>query len=659
MLNESKVAKIITSRASELENNQQDVFDRVEFYHKLYRSAMDYDESYPWDYTLTDPVIFYLIRNYMSRLNPDGMNVRLSARKSSVTGLVDVNQSFVNWELSEMNKVLVLYRFLFRGLLAGRAYIKTGWKYEPAVTVKTDNTGSERDIIMRDVVNRAYATNVRFQDILIPNQNIPDLYEQPYVIEKMSMRYGDMLKDNELQGKEVWNKKYLDLIKKHNIFDNKIKYGIDLPKENDVSNAKDDAKFLNSRYVNVLKMQTLDGEVFYTLETKEKDWILNKDTENPFWHGHYDYVTWTPFPEDDDYFSMGVVQPVSDLAVALTSTLNQYLTNARKAGSPMWIKGQGASQTPDWQFVNRPDGVISVTGDINQIKQITTADTSQTMVNMRNELNNIFEKTAGMPSLYTSGIGNAQINKTARGAQILDSNIDVNIQMLISLFGAEGLGNIGTHFLELNTQYITEEQEYKLTGKKGSEQFGKIGPAETTANFDVYANPNTMLKTNPVTKQAQLLNFKATMDEEKDVKFDKTAVWGQIIESFPELDEIGSKLILNSEDIANEAIASLKKGIVPVVTPNEDHELIIKIVQKHILDMPDMDRRILQSFIDYITEQKKYIEASNPNLIVKPPEATTVLPTDEQALLESLSGDVNPTAELPNRIPMEQMGGGI
>ncbi|MBC7237884.1 MAG: hypothetical protein H5T69_18735, partial [Chloroflexi bacterium] len=486
---EERIAQIVRSRYNTLKSNQADLFDQVEVYHQMWRAAMTEDESYPWDYQLVDPVVFYLLRNVMSRLNPEHMKVNLEARNSRAQANRRVNQAVVNWELSEMNKTLVFYRFLFRGLLAGRAYLSTGWRYEPSVEVMAGE-GEGRRVILRDIVNRAEAKNVRFQDMFIPNRNIPDLDEQPYLIERVTVRFGDLLDDNETAGREVWKKKYLDRIRKGNLFTTKIDYGVDLPEGDEaVGELSKEEMFIRSQYVSLLRMQTKEGDVIWTPEGE--DWILNTEEGNPYWHGHYPYLSWTPFPEDDEFFSMGIVQPIADLQIAISSALNQFLTNVRKAGNPMWIAGRDANQTPDWMFINRPDGIIRVAGDVNQVRQVETRDTSQAILEARRELQTTFERTTSMSSLYLSGtVGGSspQINKTATGARIIDANIDVNLQMLVSLFGAQALSKLGEHFLELNAQFITEEQEIKITGEGGEIEYIRVRPEEITANFDVVVN---------------------------------------------------------------------------------------------------------------------------------------------------------------------------
>lgn len=657
MINEARGAKIVQQRFKKLHENQVELFDDVEMYHQMYRAVMTESEAYPWDFQLVDPIVFYLLKNIMARLNPENMNIILDATNPQTAQLKEINQALVNWELSEMQKTLVFFRFIFRGLLAGRAYLSSGWKYEPAVTIKAGSDQNPVEKIMRDIVNRAEVKNVRFQDMFIPNHNVPDIEEQPYLIERVQMRYGDMILDNETQDREVWKVKYLKQIKEKRMFDRTVEYGIDLPQDDEVVSKKDkEDKWCYSQYLTLLKMTTKEGDVLYVPE-KEKEWILNKDEGNPYWHGHYNYISWTPFPEDDDFFSLGIVQPIADLQVAASSALNQFLTTARKAANPMFIAGKEAASTPDWMFVNRPDGIIRVAGDPDMVRPIPGNNASDKSIDMRREIQTTFERTTGISSLYAAGVSGGsspQMNKTATGARVVDANIDLNMQLLVSLFGAQGLCTIGEHFIELNTQYITDEQTFKLTGE---EQFRTIKPEETTASFTVSARPDTVLKVNPAVKQASIQNFLITMDNLKNEKVNLKPIIKAAKDSYPEMDGI-EDIIVDPEDDAQDAINGILNGVVPKVKYSQDHKAIITILQAFLLDTQEqLDDETLTKFAEYLDEHRKYETAQQQNLITAQPPAPQLQPVDEQALLDSMSGLENPTQDLPNAIPMEEMGG--
>lgn len=674
MAEKSKIATIIKSRWNTINSDTSDVFDRNATYTDMYESILNFDENYPWDYQMVDPAIFQLLRTMMSRLNPDNARVNLLARNSEVSEFRERNQQVINWELSEMQKTLVFYRSLLRGLIGGRSYLGTGWLFEPAVKIQSDIHG-KNEFSMRGITNRATARNIRFEDIVVGNRNIPDIDEQPFIIEHMTMRFGDMLDDNKAtdeKPEEIWLPEMLEEIKKKKMFISELEGGYKLPSDA-IYGASNEEEFYRNQYVGLLKMSTKDGGVFYTFDQKGDDKILNKSTENPYWHGHYPYLSFTPFPSDYTFYPQGIVQPLEDLVISLSSALNQYMTNARKAGNPMWIAGQSAAATPDWAFVNRPDGIVRVAGDANQVRQAPISDTSKLMIGLRQELSTLFEKSSSISSLYSSGVSgsSSQINKTATGAKVIDANIDLNMQMLISLFGAQILAGIGNHFLELNAQYITEEQEIRITGEKGA-GFIKVKPSEISANFDVIANPDQITKTSPVVRQAALLNLKSQMDSEKKLQLDSKPIWKAIFASYPEIEEISEDIIIDPEVQAQEAITAIEKGIEPTTNWNQNHKAIKKIIQFHMISNEEQlsDDQILM-FTAYVDELTKWIDAdkalvtleqqemlqdpmANPNMIGgagAPP-----LSVDENQIENSALQSTDPIKNMPNNIAGQAMG---
>lgn len=653
-MTKSTIAQAVKKRYTTLNGNQQEIFDEVERYKQMYRSFMDESDSYPWDYQYFDPQIFPLMRAHLARLNPHEAKITLESRNGQDLDAKVANQQVVNWELGEILLTQIFYRLMYSGFMAGRGYMKSGWKYKPARVIQD----GDRQIQMSEIVNRADLTSVRFNDLFIPNRNIPDLMLQPYLVERISMRFGDLLDDQKIT--QRWNQKYLEEIQKKNIFSTKIAYGVDLPQEDDLK----ENTLIRSQYVNLLCMHTIDGEVFWTFEdASAPDWVLNNSSENEYFHGHYPYIDFAPFPEDDEFFSLGIVQPIADLQEAINSSLNQLLTNARKAGNPMWITGEDGAQTPDWVFVNRPNGVVRVSGDPTHTRPIEQRDNTLSLLKARQELQTSFERTSGISSLYMSGAASSpQVNKTATGAQIINNNIDQNLELLISLFGAQVLKTTGEHFLELNAQYITEEQTVKITGKRGASEYVNVSPDEISANFDVKASPERMLKQSPATRQAGLINLHTTLSNAKreGAPINLDPVTEALVDSFPETENIDD-IIIDPEKRANQVIESIMKGYEPPKAKyDDDHKAMIALIQKHLLDMPQehSDEQLLM-FDEYIEELKRFIQAKNPNLLSSGGQ-NDMVPMTQQGIEQSMAqqaGMGNPTVNQQIPLTEEQLAG--
>jgi hypothetical protein len=612
---------------------------------------MTEDSSYPWEYQLTDPEIFPVMRSYLARMNPSEARVTLIGQSE----FREVNQQVVNWELNEILITQLLYRIMYSGFMAGHGYGKTGWFYKPALKVKTDKRG---EVTMRSRQNRADAGFVRFNDLFIGNRNIPEIDSQPYIIERVSMRYGDLLDDQEATGR--WKTDELKKIESKKMFTNEIDYGKDLPKEDNFN----ENTISRSQYVSLLCMYTADAEEFWTLE-KGDNTLINKDTDNRYWHGHYPYVDFAPLPEDDEYFSMGIPDSLGDLEIAKSSTLNQLLTNARKAGNSMWLVGPSGKQVPDWMFTDRPNGIVRVTGQLADYQRMDYNNSSnRDLISLRDTIKNSIEKTSGIASLYASGVSSPSVNKTARGAEIIDNNVDQSMQLIISLFGAQILKKMGEHFLELNQQYITEEQTIDITGKHGKFEYVSVAPEQISADFKVQASPERLLKTSPAVKLASLNNTIMTLETSKTVQSNLKLLYEELIESTPGLEDVDSEaVIIDPEKKVMEAVKAITQGYdIPEVKFDDDHKAMITIVQKMLMDN-DVPPESLEKFTEYISELKAWIQAKNPNLLVQPqqPQQPQLLPTDPNALAQTMGAgmqqpNINPTQGLPAPMSMDQMG---
>ena len=631
------IGSIIRKRLQKAQELTETVFQRVELNKNIYRGQMEVDDQYDWDYTLVDQHVFPLIRNYLSRTNPAHMEVALFHRKPEDMEKRQVNQDFINWELNEIRKTVLMIRMGFSAYVAGRGYLKTGWRYEPKVVIQTDQG---KQIIMRDLLNRADAKFVRFNDILIPNRNIPTLQDQPYILELVNKRVGEMYDENEAfekdGGKPYWDKNWLAKLKKSGVKTKKLDFTLDTVTDTDVI---DDIAF-KSAYVSLICMQTLEGDLIYIpYNGSEDDKPVNLDQSNPYWHGHYPYVDFAVFPEDDDFYSMSVVDAVADSQIAATEILNQTLTNIRQINNNSWIAGSAAANTPDWQFKSMPNGIIRVAGDVNQIQQVRPIDNTMSALRMLQELQGRIEKTGGISSLYSSGVPGAKINQTARGAQIIDANIETNMQLILDIIGESVVKPLAEHFLELNAQYVTEEQTFSVTGKKGVKDLVTISPEVVTANFDVYANTDRFQKQTPASRQASIQNLITMISSQAQatgVQVDYVPLYEALLDSYSEMASVG-EVIMTIDEKSQRDIASLVRGQMPEVLVRDPHQELISLATIFIEENPDIvTPEIEKMFAQYVQKHMRFLQMDQEIRMMSQP----VMPQAQTP--EQLAGQITP-----------------
>lgn len=659
MANDSKKPSkvdVIRRRLRKCQDLNKDAFDRVEINKNLYKGILNVDDNYEWDYSLVDPQIFPLVRNYLSRSNPSMSAIRLDVRHGADMETRQVNQDFINWEVGELMTTTLFYRMFFSAYLAGKGYCKTGWKYEKAVEVKEmeaiDSKEEElidpdvdqeaatqekqrevRRKILRDITNRADAKFVRYNNILVPNRNIPSIYDQPYVIELVDKNIGEMLDENEAleeKGeKPYWDKKFLDMLRKSGVTSKLLEYEHDKATDSD---AGDEWTFRTAS-VPLACMHTQDGDLYYVpvksmgsgVSTEDyEDKIVNLDTVSPYWHGHYPFIEFAPFPEDDEYHCVALVDIVGDLQIASTEILNQTMTNIRQVNTDMWVAGSAAAQTPDWQFRKRPNGVIRVMGDASQIQQIRTQDNTRSATTMAENLNVKIEKAGGISSLYSSGAASQSINQTARGAQIIDQNIDTNMKMIIDLFGEQVLKKLGEHFLELNAQYVTEEQSFSVTGKRGVRELISIRPEEVSANFIVSVNSEKIQKQTPASRQASLQNTITVLQNietqsQGDVQVNVTPMVEALIDATPELDNV-ENVIISVDEKSERDILMIERGQLPEIKVRDPHEDLIVAANVYFGDIEFLPPEVAGVLEQYVEKHLKHIQAKQELAIMKQPQ---------------------------------------
>lgn len=609
---DKRYAEIIRNRLNKAQELTQEVFDRVELNRNLYKGILTVDDTYEWDYSLVDQQVFPLIRNYIARSNPSKTKVRLEARTSQDFERRQINQDFVNWEIGELPLTQLLTRGFYSNYLAGKAYYKTGWKYDPRVIV----TRGEYSYEMRPLINRADLKFVRFNNIIIPNRNIPDLQEQPYVFELMQLSPGEMIKDNESYGYEYWDEEFIEFLRKSGVTSKALDYEAEFVKEMDTvvkeKNSPEEMMFRAATFP-VACMHTKENEVFYIPLVDDMDRVINKNRENEYWHGKYPYLDMTAFPEDDEFYPMSVVDAVGDTQIASTEVLNQTLTNIRSINNNMWITGAPAATTPDYMFKQRPSGIIRVAGDPGQVVPVRPQDGTRSMLEVGRELQTKFERTGGISSLYSSGAPSKTVNQTARGAQIIDSNIETNVAMIMDLFGEQILKPLGDHFVALNAQYVTEEQTFSVTGKKGVRELLAIEPGLVSANFDVFTYPESMIKQTPASRQASLQNFLTILNTQvvpTGAQVDVVPVVEALQDSYPEMENI-EDIVVSVDEKGKRDILSMERGQLPEVKVRDAHLELIQLATIHFEDnQQSYPPEVAELFTLYVEKHMRFLQST-------------------------------------------------
>jgi len=338
--------------------------------------------------------------------------------------------------------------------------------------------------------------------------------------------------------------------------------------------------------------------------------------------------------------------PIEDLQMALNSSLNQYLTNANQQLNNMWITSD--TRIPEWEFISRPNGVIHVSGDINNLKEVQHKDITGTALSMMNNLEQKITRTTGITDQLLMGDPGDNVG-TATGQQLQQNNLDVNLRFFMTMLEQVAIKKIAQHFLSLNKQFITSEQIIKIAGRHGySHQ--SIKPDDVSAAFDPIVIPNSTLPKNPMVRVQNLLNLQALAAKDQTVKVNTAPIWKEIVDDMgmTDLDEI----VPDDIDEAAEENELLKKNVPVECEPNDNHDKHIMIHQYPLISGEIKDKATVERFIEHIKTHKKWKLAADPELLEKmannrQPTPGNISDDPAQAVQPPLVPGMVPTAPLP------------
>ncbi len=578
------IKKIIENRYKFASLEQGDLFDRFAYYRQLWKSYMSDPAGYPWDYQYFNPLVFSTLRSFVSRTVSGNIGVDLQAWNEQDADKEDTNKKTIEWELQEDDTFLKSAQFVFQAGLYGRGFRETGWLYEKEKIIEEvdENDNVTRKVQISPMVNRATSTIIRPFDVFIANRNITDLQKQPWIIILRWRTIAGMQKINEERGYEVY--KNLKKLKDKNVFVQFIDYGSDVMYY--------DTSDMPREYATIPVLQMWDRDMG-TVQEKVRglDDFLLRDEENPFYHGNYPLLSIPFFPEDDNFWSPGLVQPVADLQTGMNSVLNQYMTNARQQLNNMWITSD--DQIPPWEFVSRPNGVIHTKGDIGQLKEVEHKDITQQSLAMMNEIKTEFQRGTSVNDMTMLGL--PVKGKGAAAQQMQEDSLDQNLKFFMTIFEQNGTKELIKQFLQLNAQYITDEQKIAISGK----QYASLDPKDISAAFTPIITPYSTLPKNNMIRLQNLENV-VTIISKLGVKSNLSPLIREIMHVVGITD--GDEVLPADFDEALSENEALDKGRY-VHAAFTDNHAIHKII--HYKDLMDKEAKLDKTAI---TNRKKHID---------------------------------------------------
>lgn len=599
-----KPGVVIDNRFKFSKDQQNDIFDDFARFRALWLSKLVDQTGWPWDYTLFNPLVFSTLRSFVARTATGQIGINLQAWNEEERPKTKINQSLVEWEFQEVELQLKLSKAIFSAGLYGKGFLETGWFFEKerSVEEEDDKGNVQRKFMIAPKINRADLANLRVYDLFVANRNIAELQKQPWIIIRRYRTIAELQKINDMRGGDVYDLKQVK-DKGKDLFVRFVDYGRDV-----MYTDNSDIPFENGVLETLEMWDGEEGKVYESVRNHRE--IVIREEDNPFYHNQYPIADITFFPQDDEFWTTGLVRPMEDLQMGMNAIFNQYLTNARQQMNNMWITGD--VRIPDWEFISRPNGVIHVVGNIDQIKEVQHKDITGQAQTMMNTLKDDINRTTGINDYLAMGTPDKG-KKGAAALELEENNLDQNLKLFMAHIEQKTVKELTKQFLAMNKQYITSDQTIRIAGRHGYKN-AEIKPDDVSAAFDPIVIPNSSIPKNPMVRAQNLEALMQMAKDEQKVQINTSPIWKELISSMglTDLDEI----VPDDRDEALEENDMLIKGIDVEVEVSDNHQ-VHKTVHQFALISQKLDQAATKRIVEHIKQHDLWQLAQDPNLIDK------------------------------------------
>lgn len=193
--------------------------------------------------------------------------------------------------------------------------------------------------------------------------------------------------------------------------------------------------------------------------------VLLKAQSNPFHHQKRPVIKSCLFPVPNEWFGIGLVEPVIQLVSELNTLRRQRLDNVNLAINRMWKVNSYADIDLD-TLVSTPNGLI-ITDDMNGIEMLPTEDVTASAYNEAAIVQNDIE-SATAPKSVQGSPDSGKLGRTARGAQMIIGQALEKFGTAVKLVEETSLKRILRMFHQLNLQFIDDDDVLRDPGMYGS-----------------------------------------------------------------------------------------------------------------------------------------------------------------------------------------------
>ena len=334
--------------------------------------------------------------------------------------------------------------------------------------------------------------------------------------------------------------------------------------------------------------------------------------ENPFWDGERPYLACPYTPVDDEFYGIGIIEPMIEKWYELNTTIRQVLDNKTLQLLNPTIEDVNANVQRNIRLTKNPRIKAE---DINGVKVWPIQDFSANGYNAISAIKNDMRKGSGA----VESIQGVSMSKDTSATEFagVAQQAGIRIKNKIKLIDE----NLFKPFLDRSYKYAQqfagEERIVRVLGKQGA-AWVKVAPEQIYGTLDIITQGPTQIENSVVqaNKMIQFLGIAARAPQFANIPYLLGDIWVKM--GFPEADR--NKVILggNDEDqneIEQEVVA-LSMGQRVMVKPNSNHQMHLAMkIQAYdkLLSEGKVNKAIEDAFRENIDRHAEFMEAQQAN----------------------------------------------
>ena len=334
--------------------------------------------------------------------------------------------------------------------------------------------------------------------------------------------------------------------------------------------------------------------------------------DNPYWDGERPYLSCPYTPVDDEFYGIGIIEPIIEKWWELNTTIRQILDNKTLQLLNPTIEDVNANVQRNIKLVKNPRIKAD---DINGVRTWPIADFSVNGYNAVASLKDEMRRASGA----VESIQGVAMDKDTSATEFagVAQQAGVRIKNKIKLIDERLFKPFLERSYKYAQQFATEERIVKVIGKKGV-NWRKVLPEEIYGTLDIITNGPTQIENSVIlaNKMIQYLGIAARAPQFSNIPYLLGEIWVKL--GFPESDR--HKVVLSGGDEdSNEVeqeIAALSMGQRVMVRPNSNHKmhLVMAIQQYERLRNEGMTNESIDyAFEEYIDRHNDFMEAQESN----------------------------------------------